>query len=229
MRVPFEEFVDVASVEDDERRLKLAHHPDGFIQFSGRGVLSGKDANGVIRGMGIMSWPLDAPMRGPAFSITVRGVEQFAPAQDTVEGLVVFRYDDLAMPHLSHALILEGHYFPDVWRRFVRYNSTGEPIISVVHPAGAVLPLKAIFPSERCKRQGFIGLEVYGYATDNEEGFPSPSFALATATGNVRENLEGELIAEGMYAMYPRSTIPTRRALDYLMDEIPPTGHAPSQ
>ena len=64
MDIPFEEAVELASLDDDDRRLKLSHHPDGFVQFSGEGVLSGRDPNGAARGMGVMSWPLAAPVRG---------------------------------------------------------------------------------------------------------------------------------------------------------------------
>ncbi len=43
-----QDVVDAAILEDDDGRLKLSHHPDGFCQFSGHGVLSGKDKNGQI-------------------------------------------------------------------------------------------------------------------------------------------------------------------------------------
>ena len=44
MTVPLEEAIDTAGLDDDDRRLKLAHHPDGFVQFSGHGILSGRDS-----------------------------------------------------------------------------------------------------------------------------------------------------------------------------------------
>jgi hypothetical protein len=224
MSIPTEELVDIASVEDDEKRLKLAHHPDGFIQFSGQGILSGEDPNGTIRGMGVMSWPLDAPMRGPAFVVTIRGIEEFARAEAVVDGPIVFRHEELAVVPGADAFVLEGYYFPDVWRRFIRTDKSGERIILLAHPAGVVIPLKVIFPTERCQRQGIIGLEMYTPPKDPEADYASPSFALSSATGSARRNLQGEIVAEGLYAMYPRSTAQTRRVLDYVMNEIPPDG-----
>ncbi len=32
MEIPYDRFVELASVEDDEKRLKLSHHPSGLIQ-----------------------------------------------------------------------------------------------------------------------------------------------------------------------------------------------------
>lgn len=54
--LPISEALDVAS--SDNKRIKLSHHPDGFIQFSGSGVISGKRPDGIIKGMGIQSWRL---------------------------------------------------------------------------------------------------------------------------------------------------------------------------
>jgi hypothetical protein len=61
--------VDLAVVDDDRRRLKIAHHIDGFLQFSGEGIRSGRDANGNAKGIGLMSWPLHNPTSGPAFQL----------------------------------------------------------------------------------------------------------------------------------------------------------------
>lgn len=75
--LPLSEALDVGVLDDDERRLKLSHHLDGFLQFSGPGVTSGKDTSGVIRGMGVQSWPLTSPTIGPSFGVAIAGVERF--------------------------------------------------------------------------------------------------------------------------------------------------------
>jgi hypothetical protein len=80
MELSLEQAVDAAAAEDDKKRVKLSHHPDGFLQFSGQGIVSGKDAEGNIRGIGVMSWPLDHPVRGPAFGLTMYGLEHFEKA-----------------------------------------------------------------------------------------------------------------------------------------------------
>ena len=66
---PLDEAVDIGVLEDAEQRLKLSHHPDGFLQFSGHGVVSGRDEAGKIRGIGVKSWPLYEPTLGPSFSV----------------------------------------------------------------------------------------------------------------------------------------------------------------
>jgi len=219
MTIPFEELLDTASADDDERRLKLAHHPDGLVQFSGQGILSGKAADGTIRGMGVMSWPLDRPVRGPAFGLMIRGVEGFAPATKGSGERIVFSDLELSEVPGTNTFILEGHYFPGIWRRFVRLENDGTRTISVFHPAKAVLKLKVLFASAKCALDGFIGLELYTERV--EEAFAdSPQFALSGATGEMRKNLEGQWTGESIQCMYPRGDVQVQRILDYVMNEV---------
>src|SRR6185312_16257931 len=53
--------IELAVLEDDKHRLKLSHHPDGFVQFSGHGVRSGRNKDGSPKGVGLMSFPLSRP------------------------------------------------------------------------------------------------------------------------------------------------------------------------
>ncbi|HUE74803.1 MAG TPA: hypothetical protein VMP01_28300 [Pirellulaceae bacterium] len=219
MTVPFEDAIDTASLDEDEQRLKLSHHPDGFVQFSGEGVLSGRDAHGVPRGMGVVSWPLDMPVPGPAIVLLVRNIEGFEQAPSRPSDALVFSDNEICAVPGADTLHLEGHYFPSPWRRFVRFDADGAPTISVLHPAGAILRLKVIFASARCARDGFIGLELY---TDrSSDDFPDgPSFALTGPTGDVRRNLEGQVTATSIQCMYPRGDLVAQRILDYRMPEI---------
>jgi hypothetical protein len=107
-----EEMIDTASLDDDERVLKLSHHPDGFVQFSGPGVISGKDADGRIKGIGIKSWPLTSPIRGPAFSLVVAGVDSFQMASGSEADLMIFPGGEAAGLAGWNLLSLEGYYFP---------------------------------------------------------------------------------------------------------------------
>src|ERR1700730_5165226 len=34
---------------DDRKRIKLSHHPSGFLQFSGQGIISGKNRDGTAK------------------------------------------------------------------------------------------------------------------------------------------------------------------------------------
>ena len=220
MRSYFHEALDLASAEDDNRRIKLSHHPDGFLQFSGEGIISGKDSDGNIRGIGVMTWPLDEPVSGPAFSVTVRGIEQFQTVGATTDDLCVFSRDEISATPGWNQLVLEGHYLPAAWRRFVRRDSDGTHSIGIVHPQGAVLQLKVLFPPERAALQGFIGVELYASTTTEET--PSPSFSLSGSTGNLRRNEQGELLGDGIFCLYPRLSIAARRSLDYRRVYIPP-------
>lgn len=218
----FEEAVETGSVDDDDHHLKLTHHASGFIQFSGPGIVSGLNPDGSIRGMGVRSWPLTKPMRGPAFGMRLRGVEQFAPAKKVSDNAITFNETDLTFLPEPRSIILEGHYLPPLWRRFIR-TVGGEKMISVLHPCRAVLALKVVLPPADCILQGFIGLELYTVPAD-ENVEPIPNFTFSSATGNVRQNSKGEIIADGLYCFYPRGDIPASRNLNFAMNEIPPDG-----
>jgi hypothetical protein len=214
MKIPLEQAIDLAAAEDDEKRIKLAHHPDGFLQFSGQGIISGKDPEGNIRGMGIMSWPLDSPVSGPAFALTMRGLEHFERTERVKDIPCVFKHEKLTPMPGQHRFVLEGHYLPALWRRFVRAKPDGTKIIPIVHPAGTVIELKAIFPSEQCALQNFFGLELYTVPVVGDG--VSPLFKLSGSTGNLRRNEQAELLGDGIYFMYPRQdNIPIKRSLDY--------------
>jgi hypothetical protein len=216
--VSYEEAVDVASLDDDENALKLAHHPDGFVQFSGHGVVSGIDESGAIRGVGARSWPLFRPTRGPAFAMVITGFEGHPTATGNEPGLLTFRHSDFGAPSGWTVLNLEGHYFPPLWRRFVRVGGDGMPTISIVHPAKAVLRLKVVFSSADCAFPGFIGLEAY---LQPNEGDSTPAFTLSGPTEKLRRNAAGEVLGDGIFAMYPRIDNPGRRSANYRLGEVP--------
>lgn len=73
--------IELAVLEDDDHRLKLSHHPDGFVQFSGHGVRSGKHEDGTPKGLGLQSFRLDRPTAGPAVSVTILGPTAFEVAR----------------------------------------------------------------------------------------------------------------------------------------------------
>lgn len=213
--VSFSELIDYGSVEDDDHRLKLSHHPDGFIQFSGQGIVSGIDEQGQIRGMGVRSWPLTQPVKGPAFAIAMRGIEHFQVVERVSSEDCVFTEQGVVpMPGdgpLTFAL--EGHYFPALWRRFVQLEPDGTYSISVSHPNGAVLRLKVLFPPKRSPIQGFLGMELYTEVGDVET--PTPSFILSSSTENLRCNEQGEQLGDQISCVYPREFSPAGRDLNF--------------
>ena len=215
MDISLEQAVDVAASEDEEKRIKLSHHPDGFLQFSGQGIVSGKDAEGNIRGIGGMSWTLDRPASGPSFGLTMYGLERFEKADKVKDIPCVFRHEELTPLPGRYATVLEGYYLPAVWRRFVRVRPDGTRIIPIVHPARAVVELKAIFPSERCARQNFFGLEMYTIPLLEGEVHEA-AFSISGSTGNLRENEQGQVLGDGIFCRYPRSfDASSQRSLDY--------------
>jgi hypothetical protein len=229
MLIPYEELVELAGAHDDDRRIKLAHHPDGFVQFSGQGILSGRDPDGTIRGIGVMSWRLDKPVLGPAFSVGIRGVDKFASPRGNEDNPIVFRSSEITPVPGPRILLLEGYYFQSLWRRFIRVATDGSLTISIVHPAKAVINLKVLLPPEESALGNFIGLECYTLE-DEEPDHPSPSFSMSSSAGGLRENLEGEIIGENLHCMYPRmGTVALRRSVNYLMKEVPPGGVNPAR
>lgn len=52
MEVPLEEAVDLAGAEGEDKEIKLSHHPDGFMQFSGAGLVSGREATAPFAAWG---------------------------------------------------------------------------------------------------------------------------------------------------------------------------------
>jgi hypothetical protein len=204
--------IDVAS--SDDARIKLSHHPDGFVHFSGSGVLSGKNPDGSIKGIGVNSCPLGRRISGPAFTVSIFGVNEFQVADASEENSCVFREEDMTFIPGSRGLVVEGHYFPTIWRRFVQTRDDGSKTIPIVHPAGVILDLRVLLPNDKCPIGGFFGLEVFGNIGAAEE---SPSgFCLSSSAGNLRKNEKGELLGDMLVCSYPRQEgTPTRRSLDY--------------
>jgi len=82
--------------------------------------------------------------------------------------------------------------------------------LDIVHPNGAVLHLKVLLPSDRCKQRSFLGVTLY--AEPKPEG-PEPSFYMSGSTGNIRE-IDGRKLGDAPVCMYPRMT-PGRRSLEW--------------
>ena len=204
----------------DDARIKLSHHPSGYTQFSGHGLISGKEADGTPKGIGVQTWPLEHGCRGPSFSLSLRGIEQFESAGDRFPNACVLDYDELTVIPGCTGAVIEGHYFPLLWRRFIRTRPDGTKVIPILHPAGVVLELRVLLPNDDCAIGGFIGLDFFG-SIDRESSGDS-GYSLSSSTGNLRKNDKGELLGDGLYCMYPRpEDLPTHRSLDYQLPSSP--------
>ncbi len=127
-----ESLIDVAVLGDNNHRLKMAHHPDGFCQFSGHGIQSGKDKNGRIKGIGVHARALRAigPKFGPVFGVTVFGIDDFDACDQVGRDDVLIRVDDLApaTPWPSLRDVISCHYprFTFIDGRSAGYQGQGE-------------------------------------------------------------------------------------------------------
>jgi hypothetical protein len=139
--------------------LKLSHHPDGFVQFSGTGIRSGRDEQGNPKGLGLRSFPLNRPTAGPAFGLTVLTPLAFKEAGAKEQGEILFKEEDLFKAPDDNGLIVELFYFSPEWRRFV-YMRDGTHKILIRHPSGALLDLRACRSARDDWRTGFVGLEL---------------------------------------------------------------------
>ncbi|HEX3856718.1 MAG TPA: hypothetical protein VHY30_05415 [Verrucomicrobiae bacterium] len=212
-RIATKELVELADLEDEALNLKYSHHPDGFIQFSGNGIVSGKNADGSPKGMGIHSWPLNQPIAGPAFAVTITGVEKFTPLTETEPADILFSNSEIAINASHYTLFLEAHYFPKLWSRFIRRTKTGERELLVSHPAGGVISMRPLFPPHECPNQNFLAIEMYAEAAEAQND--SCQIIFSGSTGNIRQNEEKEKLGDGLYYMFPDHEIPAKRNLNY--------------
>ncbi|MCC9168390.1 hypothetical protein [Pontibacter harenae] len=211
--ISIEEAIDVASVKDDKKRLKLTHHASGLIHISGEGITSGINENGRLKGIGVQSWPLEYPVTGPAFGITIYGFEHFDIENNIKSDFHVFSTNACERLDNYKALVIEGYCFPAHYRRFVRTDNNGQKIIHLTHPTGMVIPLRVAFPPQKCKCQSFFGIELYF-----DEGHPDeqhmPSYFLSSSTGNIRVNDKNEHFGDSIFCMFPRQSLPVKRSLN---------------
>jgi hypothetical protein len=143
------------------------------------------------------------------------GLEHFEKAARVRDTPCVFRHEELTPMPGPNVFILEGYYLPALWRRFVRVRPDGTRVVPLVHPAGVVIELKAIFPSKRCTRQSFFGLEMYTQPLLEGEVHEA-AFTISGSTGNLRKNEQGQILGDGIFCRYPRDfSIPNQRSLDY--------------
>jgi hypothetical protein len=198
MMIPVGDSLDIAS--SDEKRIKLSHHPDGFVQFSGQGLISGKDVEGNIKGIGVMSWPLAKPVHGPAFIIVAWGIEKLKHVYQVKRKSYIFHSHNLIPNPRSNGLILEGHYFPPEARRFIQIDADGTQVISIIHPVGIIMPLRVLLASNTCSLPGFIGLALY---EDPVKFSAASGFAISGSTGNIRYNAKNDRLGDGIFCIYP--------------------------
>lgn len=190
--------VTVGLLDDDHRRLKLSHHPDGFAQFSGEGIVSGRYENGDPKGIGIMSFPLsDPPRTGGSFACAILGLEEYEIGNPTKVGAVNFY--DTNIPPLGGAkgYVLEGSYFTADWRQYL-INRDGDWYLEMQHSMNAIIRYKALLSTS--PSQCFIGLRLH--RSDVRMSDAVSGFILSGPSSNVR-TIDGERMADGLFCLFP--------------------------
>jgi hypothetical protein len=217
--VPMSDIIDIAGLEAGDQ-LKLSHHPDGFCQFSGKGVYSGKHPDGSPNGVGVQARALPHVAAGPTFIVMVNAIEMFEPYEETDETPLIFNYDALVPIPGKYGFRLEGHYLNPGFRRFVTTASDGTLWISLIHPMSAILHLRALVAPLNCAIPAVIGFDFYPSPVDL--GSEVPDFVLAGSPGNLRDDPRGQNVADQLSAVYPPpDALPIRRNVDYPQREVP--------
>jgi hypothetical protein len=200
----FDEALEVAVLEDDDKRLKLSHHPDGFIQFSGEGVLSGRNQDGSPKGLGTYSWPLRRPTLGPSFGMMFGDPKGSGRPTRGGPRTVVFNEDDIA--HMRKGdlagLRIAGYYLPVRWREFVHRIGPDHYEIGIVNPgAQAVLSLRVLLAPVDSDLPGLIGLQAVPHGLVMPSG--GGGYMVTSSTGNLRRNEDGDLLGDQLVCVYP--------------------------
>jgi hypothetical protein len=214
--------IELAVVEDDKHRLKLSHHPDGFVQFSGYNIRSGRNADGSPKGIGLVSFPLHRPTAGPAFGLTVQNPAAFKLADAERDSDIIFKRNELFMAEQDNGLIIETYYFRPEWRRFIKLHH-GHPIIILRHPSGALLELRVCTPPANNWSTGFMGIDLW--PAPIKFGVAESGFAMSSPTGSLRQNEDGELEGDALFAVYPPPTSDFNQTL--MLTAFPPRDDPP--
>ena len=220
------EAIDLAVLDDDERRLKISHHPDGFLQFSGEGIRSGRDDSGEPCGIGITSWPLNNPTFGPSFSLVFSNPLDCGRRATPKKTHLLFDERDIAhMRKGTSGLRITGYYLPARWREFVYRGADGQYWLHLLHPNGQALKrLRVALASTEADYSGLIGLEVLPHSLEGV-GEGTPMFIMSTSTGNLRRSQEGDLLGDQLLCFYPEPDLRSARidSLNYSLPAPPPS------
>ncbi|NQT23306.1 MAG: hypothetical protein HQ579_07735 [Candidatus Omnitrophica bacterium] len=213
LHIPMSAAIDVAS--SDENIIKLSHHPDGFVQFSGKGIISGKDPSGNVQGVGIHSWTLRDPAPGPSFVITINGVEDFEQVTNTKDKTAII-FSENAIVGLSSqsGYVIEGFYFPKELRRFVYILKDGSKMIQLTHPSKCIMTMKVILPPEDSEIQGFIGLSIN--KSEIKTGVARSGFFISAPTQFTFNKNNSDVKVTTIFCSYPRGREDmVKRSLNY--------------
>jgi len=110
-------------------------------------------------------------------------------------------------------LVIEGFYFPWEATNHTQRTNDGERVITVRRPLdGKALQLKVLTPPAKCWQLGFLAVHAFLEPVSLEQN--TEGFIVTTATGNLRSNDVGEMVADSLFLSYPEIIRP-RRNIDF--------------
>lgn len=176
-----------------DKKAKLSLHQSGFVQLSGKGILSGIDSKtGRPKGVGVFSSPLNTPVAsGPTFGFVCWGLKngfELLKDRDQQVQYVVLKGQDFEKRYIQqgkplNSYILEFFLFPKEANKYV-YEHDGRPYINHFLPhyhhkpgvllAHPVLDIQyfdgvvAVFPAKQWT--GFAEKKESGYSLGSPGG-----------------------------------------------------------
>jgi hypothetical protein len=215
-----QDVVDIAEL--DEKRVKLSHHRSGLCQFSGDGVVSGVDADGNIKGIGVFTSPLEQVGCGPAFAICIYNHEELEEVAVRDVPAVVIDESQIGNADQGRGGVLsvEGHYFQPEMRRFIVERPTGR-VVQYVHPwRMCVLEMPVILAPDACDYPGFIAIDMHRWTVDSK----NTGFTMSGPSENVRIDQYGHRRGDSIMCAYPKWDALTHRRSVRFENPPPPSG-----
>ena len=193
------ETIENTALDDDDLALKISHHPDGFLQFSGQGIRSGKNEDGTPKGIGIQSWPLSSPPKGPAFGVTIKNYQDMIQSTKPDPKELCIKFETISGDEEDTTTIVRGFFIPLQFKEYI-YKENNVEYISIADPSGVMLKLHVIRPEKTDKYFGFMGIHVHVETMDDKSN--TYEYMFSTSTGKLRSD-GNTTKGTGLYAIYP--------------------------
>jgi len=210
-------------------RVKLSHHSDGFVQFSGESpgrIRSGKDpVTGKPKGLAIQSAPIGLPIpTGPTFGFAAWGIEEFRSLESLRPTDLLFPQSEIYYrdgPGTCNGYLVEGWVlWPPMWAGV--HGEEHDLRISIgfknFEGSGSNLEFRVVpLIGSKC----LLALNVHRV----NFGFPSKSGFQISGPSDRRR---GATEANALIAMYPQDIfdVETAVSLDYVAPVQPPSDPA---
>jgi tetratricopeptide (TPR) repeat protein len=191
-----------------DRSVKVTMHTSGFVQFSGKGVISGIDrTTGDIKGVGLISSPLEKPIEsGPTIGGMMWGLSSgYTKYAKDAKHPIIFREGDyyyrFASPDNYNCYLLEIFVFPGMMRRQIKEDKFGyymyNQFFQYREQPGAIFKLRVIYLKNI---SSFLGILVTRSFSQFGEG--PHGYQLGTASGP-EEYIHGKPMRRWACALYP--------------------------